>query len=72
MDDRGGDDTANAGNYIPYEIVHSDTRRGPFGHKLSEHSRRHAENDHGSDTEEEVAYHLLPKSASMFDRRLAD
>lgn len=60
--DRGCDKGANTREDVSHEVVESHAFRGFLGHKLSEHSGHHTEDEHGTYSEEKVGNHLLSQS----------
>lgn len=63
--DRSRDEGSHAGENVPHEVVQGHALGGLFRHELGEHGGHHTENEHGSNTEEEVGDHLSVKSVTV-------
>ena len=58
VEQRLGDDPADAGEDVAHEVVDRHAGGGFLGHELRQHGRRHAEDEHAADAEEEVGDEL--------------
>ena len=54
VDERLRDDGAHAREDVAHEVVDRDAVGRLFGHEFRQHRRRHGEDEHGADAEEEV------------------
>lgn len=57
-DDRRSDHSSYTTEYVPHKIVDGHTVGRLPRHKLRQHGRHHAENEHRADPEEEIGDHL--------------
>ena len=67
-DQRLRNDGSHTGEDVPHEIIHRDAVGCLFGHELRQHSRRHGEDEHGADAEEEVCDQGHEPENSLFGR----
>ena len=67
-DERLRNDGSHTGEDVPHEIIHRDAVGRLFGHKLRQHGRRHGEDEHGADAEEEVCDQGHEPENSLFGR----
>lgn len=58
INDRSCDERSNTREYISHEIIQGNSFRRSFGHKFSQHSGNHTEDQHRTDSKEKVRNHL--------------
>ena len=68
VEQRLRDDGAHAGEDVPDEVVHRDAVGCLLGHELRQHGRRHAEDEHRADAEEEVRNQRHEPEDALFGR----
>ena len=68
VDERLRDDGAHAGEDVAHKIVDRDAVGRLFGHELGQHRRRHGEDEHGPDAEEEVGHERHGPDDALFRR----
>ena len=63
VEERLGDDAADAGEDVAHEVVDRHAGRGSLGHELRQHGSGHGEDKHAADAEEEVGDELRVRLA---------
>lgn len=66
-DQRLGNDSSHAREDVPHKVVHGDAVGCLFGHELREHGRRHGEDEHRADAEEEIRDQGHEPEDALFD-----
>jgi hypothetical protein len=66
VDQRSGNHTANTRENVPNEVVERNSRGSLARHELGEHGSGHAEDQHATNTEEEICNDLVLPLAKAF------